>query len=125
MLKIVKMQEAKKIISSHKLVFVDFFTTRCYPCSLLTEKIEKNASMFEGHDNVAFVKVNIDDDKKTSAWAASFGMDVIPTIAVFVDGKQIRLDYVRDGENLKDQQCIVGNFDEAVGIIESLIKKYA
>lgn len=122
----VTMKEAKELINKKKLVFVDFFTSWCYPCSLLAEKIEKNEEeLFHGKENVAFVKVNVDDSKATSAWARKCGMEVIPTIAVFVNGEQIRIDYTRDGEVLKDQQCMVGNFDEAIPTIKKIIKQYA
>jgi len=71
--------EIKKI---DKPVLVDFFTVWCEPCSILGPILEKVAE--ELKDKITLLKVNLDDIPLT---AQKFGIDRIPTVVFFKDGK--------------------------------------
>lgn len=75
------------IISQNKNVLVDFWATWCGPCKMVGPIIEQLASDYEG--KVAVVKVNVDEEPDL---AAKFGIQSIPTIFLFQDGKQVASD---------------------------------
>ena len=67
------------------VVLVDFWATWCPPCRTQLPLVEKAADQLEGRAKVA--KVNVDKGKKT---AARFGVQSIPTLIVFKDGKEVK-----------------------------------
>ncbi len=74
----------KEILNSSKPVLVDFFATWCAPCSVLQPILEKISEDLEGKFILA--KVNIDE---VPAIAQKFGINVIPTIILFKNGKNV------------------------------------
>ena len=74
----------KEISSTDKFVLVDFFATWCGPCQVLGPILERVTEQFK--DKVVLIKANVDDFPATSQ---KFGVEKIPMIALFKDGKQI------------------------------------
>lgn len=71
----------KEIISSNKLVIVDFWADWCGPCKFMEPIIEELARKYE---DVIFGKVNVDEE---SVLAQRFNIMSIPTFLIFKNGK--------------------------------------
>jgi thioredoxin len=74
----------EKIKSTDKLVLVDFFATWCEPCTMLAPILEKVAE--ELKEKIILLKANLDSTPKV---AGKFGVEKIPTVILFKDGKPI------------------------------------
>jgi thioredoxin len=74
----------KEVAGTDKLVLVDFFATWCEPCSMLAPILEKIAN--ELKDELVLMKANLDDTPKM---AGKFGVEKIPTVILFKNGKPI------------------------------------
>lgn len=72
----------QEVISSSKVVMVDFWATWCGPCRALAPTIEEIATEFEGKAVVA--KCNVDDCEDASFEA---GIRNIPTLVFYKDGQ--------------------------------------
>ena len=72
------------VLDSEKPVLVDFFATWCGPCRQLLPIMEEVSE--EMASVVTIVKMDIDDAPKTPA---DFGIQTIPTLILFKDGKEI------------------------------------
>jgi len=71
-------------VQQHPLLVVDFWAAWCGPCRMVSPIIEQLASELAG--KVAFGKLNVDENPKISS---TFGIQSIPTIAIFKNGKAI------------------------------------
>ncbi|HEX2615156.1 MAG TPA: thioredoxin [Nitrososphaera sp.] len=71
-------------VAKYPLLLVDFWAPWCGPCRMVSPIIEQLAREYSGR--VAFGKVNVDECQMT---AASFGIQSIPTMMVFKNGKAV------------------------------------
>lgn len=74
----------QEIINQNKPVVVDFFATWCGPCKMVTpilEDVKKRVG-----DNAAIVKIDVD---KNQSLAAKYGIQSIPTLMLFKEGKML------------------------------------
>ena len=67
-------------------VLVDFFATWCGPCQMLAPVLEDIDKKGEAGD-LTIVKVDVDE---AGVIAARFGIQSIPTLILFENGKQIK-----------------------------------
>ena len=74
----------KEINATDKPILVDFFATWCEPCSVLAPILEKVVKNFA--KKIVLMKANLDNIPVT---AQKFGIDQIPTIILFKNGKPI------------------------------------
>ena len=74
----------EQLITSDKLVVVDFWATWCGPCRMLSPILDEVAE--EMADKIEVVKVNVDDADEI---AARFRIMSIPTLLFFKDGKVV------------------------------------
>lgn len=70
-----------EVINSDKPVLVDFWATWCGPCAMLSPIVSEIA---DERTDIKVCKVNVDDNDDL---AASYGIESIPTILAFKDGK--------------------------------------
>ena len=73
-----------EVINSDQPVLVDFWAEWCGPCKALAPKLDEIAK--EYGEKVRVVKLNVDENQKTSA---EFGIRGIPTLIVFKDGQNV------------------------------------
>lgn len=71
-----------EVLKSDIPVLVDFWATWCGPCRMLAPIIEQIAKEQEGKVKVG--KINVDEEMNL---AAAFGVQSIPTVMVFKNGK--------------------------------------
>jgi len=74
----------KEIQNSQKPILVDFWAIWCTPCGILTPILEKIAEEFK--EKIIFAKANLEE---TPLVAQKFGIDRIPTVILFKEGKPI------------------------------------
>ena len=74
----------QEVLQSELPVLVDFWATWCGPCRMIAPAVEEIANERAGIFKVG--KVNVDDE---GPLAMQFGIQSIPTLLLFKDGKLI------------------------------------
>ena len=74
----------EEVINSQRAVLVDFFATWCGPCQMLAPVLEKISSSRADFD---IAKVDIDEAQDL---AYKYGIQVVPTMVIFKDGKVMK-----------------------------------
>jgi thioredoxin 1 len=74
----------QKVLQADVPVAVDFWAPWCAPCRVVGPILDKLAGEYDGRMVIA--KVNTDEEGK---WAGKFGIQGIPTIILFKDGKEV------------------------------------
>jgi thioredoxin 1 len=77
-------QFGAEVIQAARPVVVDFFGTWCGPCKRLSPMLDNLAGPLT--NRVKFVKVDVDQSAKL---ARQFGIDGVPTLLFFKDGKVV------------------------------------
>src|SRR5665648_565162 len=74
----------EEVLKSTIPVLVDFWAPWCMPCRMLAPTIEKLAE--ENRGKLKVCKLNTDENQKM---AAQYGIQGIPTLIVFKEGKEV------------------------------------
>ncbi|HNU92134.1 MAG TPA: thioredoxin [Spirochaetota bacterium] len=86
-----------EVLGASGAVLVDFWAPWCGPCRMQTPILEGLARELNG--NARIVKLNTDENPAT---ARNFGINSIPTLILFKDGKEVeRMVGVQPAESLK------------------------
>lgn len=81
-MKIINSSEFDSAIANG-VVLVDFYADWCGPCKMLGPVLEELSKKM---DNVTFYKVNVD---ASSDLASRYGIQAIPNLIIFKDGKAV------------------------------------
>jgi thioredoxin 1 len=73
------------VLSSDKLVLVDFWATWCGPCRMVAPVLEEIAA--EHADNLTVAKLDVDANPKT---ATEYQVMSIPTLILFKGGEPVK-----------------------------------
>lgn len=73
----------EEVLKADIPVLVDFWATWCGPCQMLAPTVSAIADKYDG--KVKVCKVDIDEN---IALAEKYGIEVIPTLVVFENGKE-------------------------------------
>lgn len=74
----------KEVLQSSQPVLVDFYADWCGPCRAIAPIIEEIAR--ELHTRLKVVKLDVDQNSQT---AMEYGVQSIPTLLIFKNGKEV------------------------------------
>ena len=81
---ITKENFAQEVLHSEKPVLLDFWASWCGPCRMLAPILEELSGQ---HPELKIVKVDVDENRDL---ALQYGIESIPTLLVFEQGKLVR-----------------------------------
>jgi len=81
-----KTQFDEIVQTSDKLLFVDFWASRCGPCKILGPVLHDLAEKYP--EKIQILKINVDEDDNADL-AMQFQVRSIPQVTIFFGGKQI------------------------------------
>lgn len=82
-----KKEFEEKVLQSKKLVLVDFWAEWCPPCRAMAPALH---DVSEELDNLMdVVKVDIEDTNENRLLAGMYGVQSIPNMPLFKDGKEV------------------------------------
>ena len=82
-IRITKENFEEEVLRSEIPVLVDFWAVWCGPCRMVAPHVEELAREYDGRVKVG--KINVDEEPEL---AVRYGVESIPTLMVFRDGKQ-------------------------------------
>lgn len=77
-------QNFNEMVGKHNLLIVDFWAPWCGPCKMVSPVITELSQELAG--KAVFGKLNVDENPMI---ASTFGIQSIPTIAIFKNGKAV------------------------------------
>lgn len=77
----------EKVLESDKLVLVDFWAKWCPPCRMMAPILEKVARDMD--KDLDIVKVDVEESPENQMLGAEHGVQGIPNMQVFKDGKKV------------------------------------
>ena len=83
-----KKEFEEKVLQSKKLVLVDFWAEWCPPCKMMEPILADVARKLE--NEIDIVKVNIESSPDNNRLAGEYGVQSIPNMNVFKDGKMVK-----------------------------------
>jgi len=75
----------KEVQNSSKPVIIDFWASWCGPCKMMAPVFEELSTEYEG--TLKFAKLSTEEEPML---ASQFGIQGIPTLAVFQNGKEVQ-----------------------------------
>ena len=88
----------EEVLRSKDAILVDFFATWCGPCQMLGPVLEKIANS-RADFNIA--KIDVDQMPEL---AIKYGVEVVPTMVIFKDGKVMKtMEGVRSENEIVDE----------------------
>lgn len=82
-----KKEFEEKVLASDKLVLVDFWADWCPPCRAMAPALHDAAEELDAILDV--VKVDIEDTNENRALAGEYGVQSIPNMPLFKNGKEV------------------------------------
>lgn len=82
-----KKEFEEKVLQSKKLVFVDFWAEWCPPCRAMAPALHDVSEELD--DILDVVKVDIEDTNENRLLAGMYGVQSIPNMPLFKDGKEV------------------------------------
>lgn len=92
-------QEFEKLLNENKPVLVDFWAPWCGYCRRIAPAYEKIAQQYE--ETLIVAKINVDEE---SQLADQEGIEVLPTLRIYVNGKAV------DSMVAPDSKAAIDNF---------------
>lgn len=101
------------VLSSNRIVVTDFYADWCGPCKAIAPVYEQLSSQLSRPGSIAFVKVNVDEQKQI---AQTYNITAMPTFMLFKAGRETKR--IR-GANMKElDQTVKQLAQEAQGADE-------
>jgi thioredoxin 1 len=75
----------RQVLQSGKPVLVDFWATWCQPCQMIAPVVQQVAEQFK--DDLFVCKLDVDQNPRS---AMNYGVQSIPTLLLFKDGKEVK-----------------------------------